>query len=75
MKFNTIQQIQAHQFIGNHHSDHLAFTAIESFVQRSTTSLKDQAEALRVMGDEGMGLGREEHITDQELVDSYLDNM
>lgn len=75
MKFNTIQEIQAHVFYGNHHHDSEAFNAIEAFVQDESTSLADQAEALRVMGDKGMGLGREEHISDQVMVDSYLDNL
>ena len=74
MNFKTIADIQAHTFLGNHHSDSTAFTAIETFIHRSTTSLEDQAEALRVMGDKGMGLGRDEHMSDQVLVDQYLDN-
>jgi hypothetical protein len=75
MKFNTISNIQAHTFIGNHHSDSQAFSAIESFIQRSTTSLEDQAEALRVMGDKGMGLGRCDDMSDLQIVDEYLDNL
>lgn len=76
MKFITIQQIQAHIFCGHYCSgDFEAITAVEAFVQDESTSLEDQAEALRVMGDRSMGLGREEEISDQELVDSYLDNL
>ena len=74
MNFNTIQEIQAHRFIGNHASDSQAFQAINQFVNHSD-SIADQAEALRVMGDQGMGLGREEHLSDQVLVDMYLDSL
>lgn len=75
MVFDSIEQIKAHQFVGNYHSDSEAFNAIETFVLKKGTSLADQAEALRVMGDKGMGIGRDEHMSDQELVDAYLDDM
>lgn len=73
MTFDSIEQIKAHQFAGNHYMDSDAFNAIDAFVQDEKTSLADKAEALRVMGDKGMGIGRDEHISDQDLVTEYLD--
>lgn len=75
MQFTTIQQIHAHKFIGNHASDSEAFKAIEAFCILPSTSIKDAAEALRYMGDEGMGLGRDENLTDEELVNLFKDSL
>lgn len=75
MKFNTITQIAAHQFIGNHASDHLAFMAIDEFVQNEQNSLADRAEAIRIMSDKGMGCGRDEWLSDAAIVADYIDNL
>lgn len=73
--FNTIQEIQNHEFVGNHYSDCNAFNAIDTFVQNASNSLSDRAEALRVMSDKGMGCGRDEHMSDEEVVRSYIDSL
>lgn len=71
MNFTTIKQIAAHQFVGNHHSDSEAFNAIDEFVNDMYNSEADRAEALRTMTDCGMGCGREEEVTDAELLKAY----
>ena len=71
MKFNTIEEIAAHQFAGNAYCDMDAFTAIEQFV-KSDASLADKAESLRIMSDRGMGCGRTPEMTDEEVVTQYL---
>lgn len=73
--FNTIQEIQNHEFVGNHYSDCNAFNAIDTFVQNVSNSLSDRAEALRVMSDKGMGCGRYEEISDEETVKQYIDSL
>lgn len=72
MKFNNITQIQNHKFKGYHFGDFEAFNAIEKFVKDETNLVADRAEALRVMSDKGMGLGRDEEINDAALLVSYL---
>lgn len=71
MKFTAIEQITAHRFIGNHYSDSDAFKAIETFALDMNNSVADRAESLRVMGDVGMDIGREEHLSDEELLQAY----
>jgi len=71
MKFETIDQIKAHQFVGNHAGDSEAFRAIEMFIL-SPGSIEDRAEAIRQMSDRGMGLGRIETHSDEEIVNDYL---
>lgn len=73
MKFNTIQEIQNHQFFGNHFSDHTAFKAIDQFVLDESNSIADRAESLRVMSDKGMSCGRDEQISDIDLVTEYIE--
>lgn len=70
--FTTIEQIQAHQFVGNHFSDRQAFEAIDRFVMNERNSIADRAEALRVITDKGMGCGREECMSDHELVAAHI---
>lgn len=72
MKFNTIAEIQAHQFAGNAYSDQKAFSAIDDYVQDLSTTMADKAEALRVMCDHGMGLGRDEETSDEDIVQLYM---
>lgn len=60
MKFNSITEIKAHTFVGNYNSDEAAFTAIEAFAADTNNPLKDRADALRHMGEAGMGLSPEE---------------
>ncbi len=73
MKFNTIQEIQNHQFFGNHFSDHTAFNAIDQFAQDESNSMSDRAESLRIMSDKGMSCGRDEQISDIDLVTEYVE--
>lgn len=72
MKLNTIAQIKAHQFAGNAYSDQKAFNAIDEFVQDVNNSVADRAEALRIVSDVGMGCGRDEHLTDEQVIESYM---
>lgn len=72
MIFKTLNEIKQHQFVGNHASDHEAFSAIELFVHDISNSVPDRAEALRDMGQRGMGFDREEHISDKQLVTDYM---
>lgn len=55
MQFKSLAEIQAHSFAGNHYGDHAAFIAIEAFARDESNLLYDRAEALRIMGREGMG--------------------
>lgn len=73
MKFTSITQIQNHQFVGNACADEQAFNAIHRFVMNAKHSLTDRAEALRVMSDKGMGCGRDEDTSDEDIVASYID--
>ena len=76
IKFDTLAQIQAHEFVGCHAFDHEAFTAIEQFALNEAHPIADRAEALRVMGREGMGLTPEEnleHMPDDEFIQDFLD--
>lgn len=56
MKFDTLAQILAHEFVGNHHSDSEAFNAIEDFAADANNGEVDRAMALWHMGSKGMGL-------------------
>lgn len=73
MRFANIEAIKAHQFTGNHFSDHEAFNAIEVFVSDGSNTIADRAEAIRTMCHDGMGLGRDEDIADHKLVTTYLE--
>lgn len=73
IKFENIQQIKDHQFIGTHYHDSNAFKAIDAFVQDVNTSVEDKAEALRQMQDRGMGCGRDEQVSDEQFVKLYTD--
>lgn len=72
MQFNNINQIKAHRFVGNAFSDQQAFNGIHDFVMDVNNSVADRAEALRVCSDEGMGCGRDEHLTDEQVIQSYM---
>lgn len=65
MQFQTLAQIQAHQFKGNHFADSAAFWAIEQFASDTGNSMHDRAEALREMALRGMGLTPTEAGSDQ----------
>jgi hypothetical protein len=56
----TIEAIRAWEFCGNAWSDGLAFKSIDEFVLDGDKPAADRAEALRVMGRNGMGLTDEE---------------
>lgn len=53
--FDNIDQILAHRFVGNYHSDAEAFAAIDRFVLNREQTLADRAAAIRHMMNEGMG--------------------
>ncbi|MCK5016706.1 MAG: hypothetical protein KAS32_06480 [Candidatus Peribacteraceae bacterium] len=71
----TILQIKQHQFIGNYHSDAQAFEDIDKFALNTNNPLSERAESLRIMTDKGMGCGRDEQMSDQEIVQDYIDNL
>ena len=71
----TLQQIQNHQFIGNFGSDSQAFQDIDTFALNTDNPLSERAEVLRIMTDKGMGCGRDEQMSDSEIVQDYLDNI
>lgn len=67
--FDNIDQILAHQFVGNYHSDAEAFAAIDRFALNRENTLADRAAAIRHMMCAGMGL--DEYCadsTDEQLV-------
>ena len=66
--FDTIAQVLAYKFAGNHAADDAAFVAIHSFVARSSTSRADKLAAENHAIVNGMGL---EPLTDDEL-DEHL---
>jgi hypothetical protein len=58
--------------------DMSAFNAIEAFASDTTRSMYDRAEALRIMGREGMGLDpvdNGEHLSDEDLVEEFLESV
>lgn len=75
LNFNNIEQIKQHRFVGNAYSDQAAFNAIHDFVMNDNNSVADRAEALRFMSDEGMGCGRDDEMSDAEVLASYVDHM
>lgn len=72
-QFKTIQQIQNHQFIGNHAADCDAFNRIEAFARNESHSVADRAEAVRIMQDKGMGAGRSEEMSDEQFLTAFLE--
>ena len=68
----NIEQIKAHNWFGNHFSDRIMFNEVHNFVTNEHNSIADRAEALRIMSDKGMGCGRDEHISDDDIVADYL---
>lgn len=70
--------ISAWEFVGNHHSDCVAFADIEAFAKNPNNDTHQRAEALRIMGMKGMGLSADEfgaHLTDLELLRDFLDSI
>lgn len=72
IRFTSVEQIQAHKFVGNFMDDAAAFNAIEAFVVDTKNSIADRAEALRILSDAGMGCGRDEDISDEKLVADFM---
>lgn len=72
MRFDTIDQIKAHEFVGNHAADGEAFQAIHEFVMDASRPMEERAEAIRQMEDRGMGCGRDQEGNDAVLVADYL---
>lgn len=75
MKLLTLDAIKAHEFVGNHHADAAALSAVEAFALNDTNPLAERAEALRVMADKGLGLGRLEDLDDAALLAQYIDSL
>jgi len=72
MQFDNIEEVKNHEFKGNGFSDQGVFDAIRAFVSNPQICLADKAEALRIMSDKGMGLGRECYKADWEVVLEYM---
>ena len=72
LKFNTIDEIKKHEFIGNHYNDMDAFGAIQAFARDTKHSIKDRAEAFRQMADRAMGLGRADDVPDKKYLKMNL---
>jgi hypothetical protein len=85
----TIDEIRAHEFVGNAHSDSDIFAAIHDFAIDESQPVAHRAEALWIMADRGMGLSIEEFdpllppdwkpgvnaTLDMVTVQGYIDDM
>lgn len=69
--FKSIEEIKAYTWIGNHHSDWAAFNGVDAFAANKDNSVADRAEALRIASDAGMGCGRDEHLSDEDLLAQF----
>jgi hypothetical protein len=74
IKFENIEQIINHVWIGNAYHDMPAFDAIDEFVLDTNNSLADKAKALRTMCECGMGLDPDEQ-SDEDLLQEYLNSL
>jgi hypothetical protein len=72
MRFDTLQQIQQHQWCGNHYHDVPAFNGVHTYVTNRSNTMDDRAEAIRIMSDRAMGCGRCEHMANDELLEDYM---
>jgi hypothetical protein len=68
MKFETIEQIKAHEWAGCYFSDSHAFHACEQFFLDTRNSIADRAACIRVIDEVGMGLDPSP-LSDEELVE------
>ena len=75
MEFKSIKEITEHIWVGNFHHDRDAFHAIEKFILDEKNSTADKAEAIRIADDKGMGTGRSEEKSDQELLTEYFNEL
>ena len=73
--FTSIEQIKKHDWWGNAYHDMPAFMAIGRFVKDEANSMEASAEAIRQQTDAGMGMGREDHISDIDLVTEWIENI
>ncbi len=74
----TISAIRTHQFVGNAHSDSLAFDAIDRYAADVDHTISERAEALRIMAHKGMGLEGEQagdNLTDEQLVQQFMEQL
>lgn len=75
----TIESIRAWEFVGNHHSDSAAFKSIETFAADPAQPIQHRAEALRIMGNKGMGLTDAEMgidgLSDAAQVAEFMDSI
>jgi len=69
---NVLEKIQNHTFVGNAYHDSEMFGVIHKYVCNTSNTTADKAEALRILTDRGMGCGRDEHLSDAEIVAGYL---
>ncbi len=70
----TIEQIRAMTFAGNFHADQPKFDQIDTFIVDENNPMKDRAEAVRKMVEDGMGIditGK----TDDDVVQDYLEEL
>ncbi|MCW6598675.1 hypothetical protein [Yersinia ruckeri] len=75
MKFETLEAIKAHVFVGNHFADHSAITAMYDFVLNANNAMADRAEVIRYVSDKAMGMGRAEDESDEDLVNTFCKEM
>lgn len=70
----TIEQIRNMTFDGNFHADKAKFDQIDTFIVDKKNPMKDRAEAVRKMVEDGMGIeitGK----TDDDIVQDYLEEL
>jgi len=56
MKFQSLEAILAHEFVGNHAADYKAFEAIDAYIAQPEISDADAKRALDHVTVKGMGM-------------------
>lgn len=72
VKFETIDDILKHQFVGNHASDDAAFRGIDAFVTRKDVSKDDKAKAREWQSVAGMGFPPSKRFANAKFIREYL---
>ena len=72
MTFQTLNEIKQHQYTGKYSRDCTALASIEEFVHDANNSVGDRAEAIRDMNDRGLGFDRHDHMSDEQIVQSFV---
>ena len=70
----TIEKIRTMTFAGNFHQDQPKFDQIDNFITDKKNPMKDRAEAVKKMVEDGMGIeitGK----TDDDIVQDYLEEL